>query len=195
MEEKTTKVVELVLSSIRSRDLLIGKIVGVGVVSMAQVLVLVGATLAAAAVFGASVLPAFDLATVVWGLLWFVLGYLFWGSAYAAAASLTNGPEDSQSIMPVSVLMVLSYMIGVFGSVDPSSAGRVASWLPPIAPFAMPSRIVGGEVPIWEAVAVYGLAAVTTAGVVRLAERIYVRSILHLDRRVGWGEALFMERT
>jgi ABC-2 type transport system permease protein len=191
MEEKRTRVVELVLSSIRARDLLAGKIAGIGVVAVAQVAVLSASVVAAAALFNASVLPELDWPTLATGLVWFLVGYLLWGSVFAAAASLSTGSEDPQAIMPVVVAILLSYAVAVSTAQQPSAGWtRAATWFPTVAPFAMPGRIASGEVPVWEALAVLAVAAAATAGVVRVAERIYVNSILRVDRRIGWAEAL-----
>lgn len=190
-EEKSTKVVELVLSSVRARHLLLGKIIGVGVLGLVQVVALAGSALVAAALFSSADLPSLSLGLVLSGLAWFVLGYLLYGSVFAAGASLAPRQEDAQSTLaPVSVLLMLSYFGALFSASDPSSMlARVVSWVPVTAPFAMPGRIASGDAVWWEIAGAMLLTAVAAGLVLMLAERIYVRSIIHTDRKLGWREA------
>lgn len=190
-EEKSSKVVELVLSSVRARDLLAGKVIGVGVIGLAQVAALAGSVLAAAAVFGSSALPVLSGSLVAAALVWFLLGYVLYGAIFAAGASLAPRQEDAQSTMsPISVVLMLSYFAAVFSAASPDSvAARIISWLPISAPFTMPGRMASGDAPAWEVAGSMALTALAALGVLLLAERIYVRSVIHTDRTLGWREA------
>ena len=194
-EEKSTKVVELVLSSVRARHLLLGKIIGVGVLGLVQVVVLAGSAITAAALFGSEALPSLTAGLLISGVVWFVLGYLLYGSVFAAGASLAPRQEDAQSTLaPVSVILMLSYFGAIFAASDPQSAlARIVSWVPLTAPFAMPGRIASGDAVWWEVLGSMALTAAAAAGVLLLAERIYVRSIIHTDRKLGWREAWVLE--
>lgn len=195
IEEKSTKVVEIVLSSIRARDLLMGKLLGIGVIALVQVVALAATGVAASAAFDSSALGVLDVSMLVSGVLWFLVGYALWASVFAAASSLSTGMEDAQATMtPVSIAILLAYLGAIYTATNPTSTGaRVLSWIPPAAPFAMPGRIAGSDVPVWEIVAVFALTTITTYGVVRLAARIYVRSVLQLDKRIGWLDAFHLE--
>lgn len=195
LEEKSNKVVELILSSIKARHLLIGKILGIGVLGLVQMLVLVGSTIAAAALTGSSVLPSLSVSMVVWGIVWFLLGYLLYGSMFAAGASLVSRQEDAQgALAPVSVVIMLSYFGSIFSASDPDSTfTRVLSVLPPVAPFAMPGRLATGSATTFDVGLALVLTALTVAVVILLAERIYVRSVLHTDRPLTWREAWRLE--
>ncbi len=195
LEEKSNKVVELILSSIKARHLLIGKILGIGVLGLVQMLVLVGSTIAAAALTGSSVLPSLSVSMVVWGIVWFLLGYLLYGSMFAAGASLVSRQEDAQgALAPVSVVIMLSYFGSAFSASDPDSTfTRVLSVLPPVAPFAMPGRLATGSATTFDVGLAFVLTALTAAVVILLAERIYVRSVLHTDRPLTWREAWRLE--
>ncbi len=190
-EEKSTRVVELVLSSIKARYLLAGKVLGIGLLGLIQVVALAGSALGAAALFGSSALPAISATLIIAGLVWFILGYLLYGAVFAAGASLAPRQEDAQSTLaPVSVVLMLSYFGAVFTAAEPDSlAARIVSWLPITAPFAMPGRIASGDALWWEVVGAMVLTALTALAVLLLAERIYVRSIIHTDRKLGWREA------
>ncbi len=190
-EEKSTKVVELVLSSVRARDLLLGKVIGVGILGLVQIVVLAGSALTAAAIFGSSAVPSVSVGMLVTGIVWFVIGYLLYGSIFAAGASLAPRQEDAQSTLaPVSVLLMLSYFGAIFAASDSESTlATVISWVPFTAPFAMPGRFAAGDAQWWEVVGSMAIAAVAAFVVLRLAERIYVRSVIHTDRKLGWREA------
>ncbi len=190
-EEKTTKVVELVLSSVQARHLLGGKIIGVGVLGIVQVAALALSAIVAASIFGSSALPALSPVLIGTGLIWFVLGYLLYGSVFAAGASLAPRQEDAQSTLgPVSLILMISYFGAIFAASDPESTlARVVSWLPITAPFAMPGRIASGDALWWEVIGAMVLTAATATLVLLMAERIYVRSIIHTDRKLGWREA------
>lgn len=195
LEEKTSKVVELMLSSISARDLLTGKVVGIGVIGLIQVLVLIASFLIGAAIVGPDSLPPITVGMVVGGIVWFLVGYLLYGSLFAAGASLVSRQEDAQSALaPISVVIMASYFASLYIAGDPdATAARVLSLLPPIAPFAMPGRMAIGNVSTWELLVSFGVATMSVAVVLALAGKIYVRSVLHTDRAIGWREAWRME--
>ncbi len=190
-EEKSSKVVELVLSSISARDLLAGKILGVGALGLLQVIVLASSAVAASALFGSPVLSTITPSLLGTSVIWFLLGYLLYGATFAAGASLAPRQEDAQSTLaPVSIVMLLSYVAATFTASSPdSTAARVLGWIPFVSPFAMPGRIATGEALWWEVVGAMILTALTTALVIRGAARIYVRSVIHTDRTLTWREA------
>lgn len=190
-EEKTTRVVELVLSSIPARYLLAGKILGIGILGLIQVAVLAGTALVTSTVSGSSIGPALDPLLLVAAIGWFILGYLLYGAVFAAGASLAPRQEDAQATLaPVTMILLISYLSVVATADDPSSLGaRVVSWIPVTAPFAMPGRIAAKAAPWWEVVGSLAVTAAAVAVVILLAERIYVRSVLHTDRKIGWREA------
>ena len=194
-EEKTTKVVELVLSSVSARYLLIGKIVGMGVLGLVQVVTLAATALIVGTISGAATGPALDPMLLATSIVWFLLGYLLYGAVFAAGASLAPRQEDAQATLaPISLILLMSY-IGVLSTAgDPTgTAARVVSWLPLTSSFAMPGRLASQSVAWWEVVGSMALTAVATVGVVLIAERIYVRSVIHTDRRLGWREAWSLE--
>lgn len=190
-EEKTTRVVELVLSSIPARHLLAGKILGIGILGLIQVVVLAGAALVTGTVSGSSIGPALDPALLASAVVWFVLGYLLYGAVFAAGASLAPRQEDAQATLaPVTMILLVSYLSVIATADDPSGLGAsVVSWVPVTAPFAMPGRIAANEAAWWEVLGSLVVTAAAVGVVLLLAERIYVRSVLHTDRKIGWREA------
>lgn len=190
-EEKSTKVVELVLASVPARYLLAGKILGIGLIGLIQVAVLVATAVGANAVTGSSALPALSPALLGTAVIWFLLGYLLYGAVFAAGASLAPRQEDAQSTLaPISMILLISYFAVIATSGNPTGwPARLVSWIPLTSPFAMPGRIASNAAPWWEVVGSMAVAAVTVGLVVLMAERIYVRSVIHTDRKLGWREA------
>lgn len=190
-EEKSSKVIELVLSSIKARYLLAGKVLGIAVLGLVQVVLLAGSALAAASIFGSSALPALSAALLGTSVVWFLLGYLLYGAVFAAGASLAPRQEDAQATLaPVSVILMLSYIASIITAGEPDGvAAKVVSWIPFTAPFAMPGRIAAGDAAWWEIVGSMAVTGVATGVVLLLAERIYVRSIIHTDKVLKWREA------
>ncbi len=190
-EEKSSKVVELVLSSIKARYLLAGKVLGIAVLGIVQVVLLAGSALAAASIFGSSALPALSASLLGTAVIWFLLGYLLYGAVFAAGASLAPRQEDAQSTLaPVTVILMLSYVASIIAAGEPDGlAAKVVSWIPFTAPFAMPGRIAAGDALWWEIVGSMAVTGVAAVVVLLLAERIYVRSIIHTDKVLSWREA------
>ena len=190
-EEKGSKIVELVLASIPARYLLAGKVLGVGVLGLVQVAVLAGSALIGASLTGSSALPALSPALIGTGIIWFLLGYLLYGSVFAAGASLAPRQEDAQSTLgPITVILMLSYFASIFVATDPgSTASRIISWIPFASPFTMPGRTATGDALWWEVVGSMLVTGIAAGTVLIIAERVYVRSIIHTDRKLGWREA------
>lgn len=190
IEEKSSKVVELVLSSIRARDLLVGKIVGIGGVGLINAVLIASAAVIAAVVSGTE-LPASTGRVIAWSLVWFLFGFVLYASIFAAGASLAPSAEDAQAALaPVSVVLMLSYFASIVVASEPDSTlARVLSLVPTISPFAIPGRIGASSISAVEIAAALVLTAAATVGVVLFAERVYVRALLATDK-ISFREAL-----
>ncbi len=191
LEEKSTKVVEIILSSISARNLLIGKVLGIGVIGLVQVAVLIGSALTAAAIVGSATIPPISGAMVIASFAWFLIGYLLFGSLFAAGASLAPRQEDAQAALaPVTVITMLSYFASIFIATSPERLGaKILSMVPVVAPFAMPGRIAVGDITAWEVALSFVIAIVAVGLVMVAAGRIYTRSVMHTDRAIKWREA------
>ena len=193
LEEKTTRVVEQVVSAVGVRSLLAGKVIGIGALGMAQLLLMVGIGVGAGTAFDLFSLPHSTGATAAWALVWFMLGFAFYAVLYAAAASLVSRSEDAQTAaMPV-VLMGVAAYLGTFALVaesEPESTVlRLVSLLPPVAPIAFPARIATGELPLWEILLGVVITGAAVVGVVRVAARIYAGALLAQGGRIGLRRA------
>jgi ABC-2 type transport system permease protein len=195
VEEKSSRVVEVLLSRIPARSLLAGKITGIGLLGLGQVAVTALAALVAATTISDVDLPAVRGSVLLWAVVWFVLGYALYATVFGALGSLASRPEDAQSVAgPVSVVLVLVYFVSfaAIGSPDTTWA-RVIAWLPITAPIAMPTRIAMGAAAWAEPVLAAALTAATIAGLVVVGGRVYAAAVLHdgptLTLRDTWQRA------
>ncbi|HEX9717966.1 MAG TPA: ABC transporter permease [Actinomycetota bacterium] len=184
VEEKASRVVEVLLATIRPKQLLRGKILGIGLLGLCQLLLIgvVGLTVARAA--GTLTFPAGALAAVGAVLLWFVLGFFFYSSLFAVAGAIVPRQEDLQTTMtPLTILVLVSFLIGISAVGDPSTTlATVASLLPFSAPLVMPSRMVLGQLSVWQGLLSAGIIVGATFALIPLATRMYSNAVLRTGR-------------
>ena len=190
VEEKQTRIVEILLASISSKALLTGKIIGNSAAALAQILAIAATVLGGLAING-SVLPVADL---VWPIVWFVVLFLFGfvmiAALYAAAAALVSRTEDlNTSLQPLTWLVMLPYLGVAVGTSNPL-AMTVMSYIPFSAPVAVPVRIFLGQSAGWEPFASLALLVLTTVATVWFAARIYDRGLLRTGKPMKWREAI-----
>lgn len=192
MEEKSSRVVELVVAAVPVRTLLWAKVIGIGLLGLVQLALLLGLGVGAAVALDVVDLPPTTLAMAIWTIVWFALGFGFYAALYAAAGSLVSRQEDAQTaVMPVALSTVAIYLT-TFIVIVPnpgSTLSRVLSLLPPFAPIAIPPRIALDAADSWEIAAAIALMVLATAGIVRLAARIYTGAILRSGPRIKVGDA------
>ncbi len=197
MEEKSSRVVEVLLATVRPIQLLSGKVVGIGLLALAQAGLLVAVALIVAEAVGSDLLQGTAPVVVASALVWLVLGYAFYCWAYAAAGSTAERQDQVQSLaLPLSVPIILGYVVALtsVGSAHPSLLVEVLAYLPPTAPFAMPVLVASGATTWWG----FGLSVLVSIGctvaVARLAAGIYRRAVLRTGRRVRMRELLASAR-
>jgi ABC-2 type transport system permease protein len=190
VEEKSSRVVEVLLSRLRPAELLAGKILGIGLVGLAQLALVAGAALVALR-FGENPSASTTPSTIAWVVFWFVMGYGFYAVLYATAGSLVSRQEEAQSIQfPISAALIVTYLAAMEAARSPDGAVSViASLFPPTAPMVMIARIAQGDVPWWQIVLSVSLMVVTVYGMVLLAGRIYAGAVLRFGRRLRLREA------
>lgn len=192
VEEKSSRVIEVVLSAIRPRELLAGKIVGLGLLGLVQfVLVL------AVGVIGASLLDAVDLPHVTIGwvaivALWFLLGYALYACVYAVAGALVSRQEDLQSSTgALNMVVIGAYILSFVALQDPDGTlMTVISFLPPSAPMAMPARWLVSDVPLWQLLVSVALTIACTVALLRLATTVYSRAALRIGPKLSLRSTL-----
>jgi ABC-2 type transport system permease protein len=192
VEEKNNRVVELIVSAIRPRQLLAGKVVGIGLLGLAQLALVAGlaAALLAAGVFDAPASLGGSLALVV---PWFALGFALYAVAYAAAGALASRQQDANSAgQPVTYTLLAAYFVGYIAlSADANGTlAHVLTVFPLTAPLVLPARNALVGVAVWEQVLAVVLILGAIYALIRLAGRVYARGLLHtgprLKARAAW---------
>ncbi|MFE0751363.1 ABC transporter permease [Gordonia sp. NPDC058843] len=196
VEEKTSRVVELLLATIKPLHLLWGKIIGIGVVALGQVVLLGATALIAGTATGILTLPGAAIGMFAAVIAWFLLGFLFFSSLYAATGAIVSRQEElNSSSAPLTFLAVAVLYSGIFGvqAMD-STLIEVLSWIPPFSAALMPMRIATGDTDAVQIIVTFGLMGAACAAATWIAARIYQRSILRTGSRIGWGEVLKLAR-
>lgn len=193
VEEKSSRIVEILLIAVRPWQLLAGKISAFLALGLIQLVVLAGAGVGTAAAIG--ILPDLPpgtpgiLATALFG---FVLGFLFYAAMAAALASLVSRQEELNSVLnPMLTAIMASFFVGIWAANSPNSTvSEALSMIPPFSAMVMPVRVAAGDVAGWQVgVAVAGMIA-AVAGMLYLGGRIYERAVLRTGARVKFTEVL-----
>jgi ABC-2 type transport system permease protein len=186
-------VAEELLAALRPIDLLVGKVVGIGLVSLGQLLAAAIPALVAASVVGTAELPDATVPAIVGGVAWFAAGYLLYASAYGALGALVGRQQEvGQVTAPLAILLLVAYLAAaVLGAGDPDGTiVRVLSLIPPFAPLIMPLRIATDTVGAGEVVLSLALTLVTAAAVLAFGARVYRGGITRTGARIGLRQAL-----
>ncbi len=192
VEEKQNRIVEILLSTVRPRQLLLGKVLGIGLLGIIQLIVLSAVALLAASRTTVISIPDLGVAAVAGGILWYVLGFLFFALIYAAGGSLVSRQEDLQAVLtPITIVVVSTYLAFFWVVANPDNPFAIGlSMLPAMSPILMPARMASGEAEAWQVVVAVVLSIAATFGMNILAARIYTNSVLKVGSRVSWLEAL-----
>jgi ABC-2 type transport system permease protein len=197
VEEKSSRVVEVLLSTLRPVQLLAGKVIGIGLMAITQGLLVVGVALGLGAAVGSDLVKGTAAPLVVLSVLvWLILGYAFYCWVYAAAGSLAERQEHLQTLaFPLQLPILFGYIVSLssIGSTSPSLFLRVLAFFPPTAPFAMSALVAMGKTTWWQFVLSVGLTLAATAVVIRVASAVYARAVLRTGRRVKLGEVFGSE--
>jgi ABC-2 type transport system permease protein len=195
VEEKTSRVVEVLLAKAGARDLVTGKIIGIGVLGFVQLIGFVLLGLGTAWAVGTIDLPASTLRIGAEVLLWFVPGYAFYSAVFGVGGALASRPEELQNTTgPAMVMTVASFFAAIAAAGDPSGAiARITTFLPPTAPLVLPIRSAAGELAVWEAVVSLGIVLASIVVVLQLAARAYGGAALHTRGVLKLRQALRQE--
>ncbi len=192
VEEKATRIIEILLATVPPSRLLAGKIIGIGLVGLLQLSIIAAVALVLVSVTNVMSIPTFTLTAILGYLMWFTLGFLLYATAYAAVASTVSRSEEVQgATAPIQVFLIVGY-VAVYASIGNLSGplATVLSLLPPFAPTLMSVRMAGSDVPAWQVGLAVGLILVSIGGLIRLAGRIYSNSVLRLGAPVRLRDAL-----
>jgi ABC-2 type transport system permease protein len=194
VEEKSSRVVELLLSTVRPWQLMAGKVAGIGLVGLAQILLFGMAGVALASGLGLlHISISAAVGTVVWLVVWYLLGFVLYAFALAAAGALVSRQEDAGAVvMPVLVPVIAGYILGI--SILPGHPGsrlcEILSIIPVFSPTLMPMRLAMGSVPYWQTIVSILLAAAAIPLLAGLAGKIYGNAVLRTGARVTLRQAL-----
>lgn len=192
VEEKSSRIVEILLTTIRPRQLLLGKILGIGSAILLSVAIYIAAAIASAMIAG--VLPEINIwSKIPFILMWVVLGYFLYASLTGgAAATITRQEEIGTITTPIILLsMVPFYMAFTLVPANPeSTVVTVSSMMPFFSPFLMPVRAAFVDVPLWQTLIAIGVNLIAIPVVAAISGKIYERSILHTGKRKSILSAL-----
>jgi ABC-2 type transport system permease protein len=194
IEEKTSRVVELLLAVIRPWQLMAGKVLGIGVVALGQLTLIgvVGVGLGLAT--GGLDLPAgVAVGSVALALLWYLVGFTMYALMFAAAGALVSRQEDAGGVTaPMIATILIPYVLGI--SVLPASpdSGLILTLaiIPLFAPILMPMVIGIGSVAVWQVLLALALTLAWIAVLVWLAGRVYGNAVKRSGTRVALRDAL-----
>jgi ABC-2 type transport system permease protein len=193
VEEKQNRVVEVVLSRVRAWQVLVGKVLGIGVLGLLQLAILLGAAFISAQLAGFTDVDVAGIGLPIVGRLffWFVLGYTFYAFLYAAVGSTVSRQEDLQgSIMLPLAVILPGYLLAIAALDDPDTMlARVGSLLPMWSPFVMPVRIAAGSAALWEIAVAIGGSVAGAIGLVWVGSRIYRGALLHVGTKLKIKDA------
>ncbi|WAL63302.1 ABC transporter permease [Amycolatopsis cynarae] len=194
VEEKTSRVVELLLSTVRPWQLLAGKVLGIGAVGLLQMVVIGVIGVVAGLATGVLTISVTAAAgTVLWLVVWYLLGFLMYSIVFAGLGALVSRQEDVGGVVtPALMFVIVGYVLGI--SILPANPGskliEVLSLIPVFAPTLMPMRLAMGGVPGWEAALSVLLVALLIPALIWLSGRVYRNAVLRTGARVKLREAL-----
>ena len=199
--EKTSKIIETLVTSTSPKTIVLGKTIGIGVVGLLQLILLVGTALISAKAFLdpelinsildiSAITPYLGIITV----MYFILGYLAYALLYALTGSTVSKPEDIQSANgPVAMLAVIGFYLSYFTMMNPTSSLNVfASIFPISSPFCMPFRIMMGLANTIDVLISIAVLIITILIIAKVAIKIYSNAILNYGTKMGIKDIMKM---
>lgn len=190
-EEKSSKVIEVLLSHVRAPTLLAGKLLGLGIMAVGQMCIVV-----AGLVLGLTLVDTIDVPPDIWAtvplfVVTFLLGFAFYATAFAAVGSMISRQEDAQTAqLPVMLPLLVGYLIATASLAVPGNlAVTIGSYVPFTSPVLLPFRVAMVDVPAWQVALSLVILAVSAVVMLQLAGRIYRYSLLRIGAKVTWREA------
>jgi ABC-2 type transport system permease protein len=191
VEEKASRVVEVLLSTIRPRELLAGKVIGLGLLGLGQLLLVAVIGLVIASASGAVTIDGDLLTAIGLALVWFVLGYAFYSCAFGCAGALVPRLEELQaSTTPLTLTIMVSLFVAFAVNSEPESTlAHVSAFIPFTAPMTLPPRILVGAAPWYEVAGGALVTVAAAAALIPLAARIYEGAVLRTGSVVKLRDA------
>jgi len=193
VEEKQSRVVELLLATIKPWQLMAGKIIGLGAVGLLQLVILSAISAVSASAAGLLTVPTAAVGMFIMVVVWYLLGFFLFAALYAAIGSTVSRQEELNSVVaPMIFLLLIPFVLtlNLLPNDPRNGVAAVLSFIPFFSQTVMPARYALGVAPLWQVLvsALIALAAIVV--VVRLAGRVYRNSVLRTGARVSLREAL-----
>ncbi len=197
--EKTSKIMETLVTSTSPRTIILGKTIGIGLVGLAQMIVIVATALISAKAFLEPELleNALDMSNItpylgIMTAIYLILGYLAYALLYALTGSTVSKPEDIQSAnTPVALLAVIGFYLSYFTMMNPTSdLNLFASLFPISSPFCMPFRIMMGLASIRDVALSIAILIVTIVVISHIAIKIYSNAILNYGTKMTFKDII-----
>ena len=191
VQEKESRVVEILAAAVPIRSLLWGKVLGNTALALGQIVVIAGTSL-----IGLLITDQADILEVVapvagWFVVFFVLGFVALAGLWAVAGSLATRQEDlGSTTLPGQMILMIPFFFSVFAG---SSAKTIASFVPIASSMSMPGRMLTEDVPLWQPLVAIAILLAATVLIIRLGARLYERTLLQTGRRLGYREALALD--
>jgi len=197
IEEKATRVIEVLLGHVRPRTLLLGKVLGLAALGAAQLVVVVGGLTA-----GLLLTNAIDIPASVWQFVPIILVSLLgalaiYNTLFALLGSLVSRQEDaSQVIAPVFIPLLAGFLVanGALVGDAETTLVKVLTLFPLTAPLLLPVRVARDVIAPWEIALSLALLVLGVGLLIRIAGRVYEFTLLHTGSRVSWGQLLRLSR-
>ncbi|GAB3269220.1 ABC transporter permease [Kineosporia babensis] len=194
VEEKQSRVIEILVAATPVRILLAGKVLGNGILALGQVALLLAIGLATASATGQSEAAGLLLSSGGWFLLFFALGFLMLACVWAASGALAARQEDLQSTtMPLQLVLAVPFFAAIYIT-DPGTPLKILSYVPFTSPLSMPRRLMIGDAAWWEALISLGIIAATGALLITFAARLYEGSLLRTSTKTSIAAAWKKEK-
>jgi ABC-2 type transport system permease protein len=196
--EKTSRIFEVLLASVRPDELMFGKLIGVGSVGLTQIAIWIAmgtifiASSYSKQLLGGGLTLGMDGFKIFLFCLFFLLGYLFYSALSAGMAATVSTEQELQQMMPINAIPVwLSFGMIPYITTHPDSGWALAlSLIPPISPITIFLRMGEGPVPMWQIAASVGIMALTICAMIWFASRLYRMGILMYGKRATLPEIL-----
>ncbi len=191
-EEKSNRVVEVLLATVKPWQLLAGKVIGIGALGLAQFVFTAVAALVTLRVAGTFDLPAFPTDSLVMLILWFLLGFAMYSLLFGAAGSLVSRMEDAQSAStPLTLVALVGFFMSFLVLDDPDGVlAIVMTYVPLTAPFVVPVRFALESISMVALIGSVVVAIGFIIGTTFLAGRVYAGGLLQFGSKLKWREAL-----
>jgi ABC-2 type transport system permease protein len=191
-QEKTSRTAEVLFAIVKPRDLLSGKVLGIGSTGLGQLTVAAAAGLVANALIHSTRIPSSVWALLPAFLIYFLAGFTLYAFAFAAAGALVARQEELQFVtFPIGLPLLIGYLLVYAAIASPNAPWlKAISFLPPLTATLMPARIALGHVAPWELALDAVLMAASIYGMAQLASRVYAGALIQGGERMSWRAAL-----